>query len=161
MEMYKDGGLVIDTDGMEWRTLAPGVGIKVLRLDRESGAWTIMIRSEKGSVLPPHRHIGNSEIYIIKGMGHHEQAGHFKTGDYVLEPNGATHSPLFFVPERRWVTIVHAGRQHAQRIRRRGSSRRGIRLNRVAGLAPCHEIAHGPAPDQAQVHERILGITRR
>ncbi|WP_127128505.1 cupin domain-containing protein [Georgenia sp. SYP-B2076] len=99
MEMDKDGGLVIDTDAMEWRTLAPGVGIKVLRLDRASQEWTIMIRSEKGSVLPPHQHIGNSEIYIIKGAGHHQQAGHFKTGDYVLEPDGATHSPLFFEEE--------------------------------------------------------------
>ncbi|AXH96643.1 hypothetical protein DV701_11395 [Ornithinimicrobium avium] len=87
---------------MQWRTLAPGVGIKVLRLDRASGAWTIMIRSEKGSVLPPHQHLGLSEIYIIKGSGHHEQAGHFKTGDYVIEPDGATHSPLFFQEE-----VVH------------------------------------------------------
>ena len=99
MKLDKDGGLVIDTDGMPWRELAPGVGIKVLRLDGTSGEWTIMIRSEAGSVLPPHQHIGNSEIYIIKGAGHHEQAGHFKTGDYVLEPDGATHSPLFFKEE--------------------------------------------------------------
>jgi anti-sigma factor ChrR (cupin superfamily) len=99
MELDKDGGIVIDTDGMPWRELAPGVGIKVLRLDRETGAWTIMIRSEKGSVLPPHRHIGMSQIYIIKGAGRHEQAGDFKTGDYVIEPDGAVHSPLFFEEE--------------------------------------------------------------
>lgn len=98
-ENNDDAGLVIDVDAMEWRTLAPGVGIKVLRLDRSSGAWTIMIRSEKGSVLPPHRHMGLSEIYIIKGAGHHEQAGGFKMGDYVMEPDGAVHSPLNFEEE--------------------------------------------------------------
>ncbi|GAA1649416.1 cupin domain-containing protein [Georgenia ruanii] len=93
------GSIAIDTDGMPWRELAPGVGVKVLRLDRESGAWTIRIRSEKGSVLPPHRHIGMSQISIIKGAGRHEQAGDFKTGAYVIEPDGAVHRPLFFEEE--------------------------------------------------------------
>lgn len=99
MKIDSNGGLVIDIDGMAWRQLAPGVGIKVLRLDRASDEWTIMIRSEAGSVLPPHQHVGSSEIYIIKGSGHHKQAGHFKAGDYVIEPGGATHSLLVFQEE--------------------------------------------------------------
>lgn len=98
-DMDAHGGMVIDTEALEWRELAPGVGIKVLRLDKESGAWTIMIKSEAGSVLPPHRHEGLSEIYILQGSGRHEEAGEFKAGDYVIEPDGAVHSPLFFTEE--------------------------------------------------------------
>ncbi|OYO24490.1 hypothetical protein CGZ93_03630 [Enemella dayhoffiae] len=107
MKVEEDGGLVIDTGAMEWRTLAPGVGIKVLRLDRATEGWTVMIRSEAGSVLPPHRHEALSEIYIIKGKGHHPETGDFKTGDYVLEAAGATHSALHFSEEVVQVMVAH------------------------------------------------------
>lgn len=107
MKMDKDGGLVIKTDAMEWRTLAPGVGIKVLRLDRESGSWTVMIRSEKGSVLPPHRHDGLAEIYIIQGAGNHPETGDFNTGDYVIESDGAIHSALHFQEEVVQIMVSH------------------------------------------------------
>jgi anti-sigma factor ChrR (cupin superfamily) len=137
MEIDKDGGLVIDTDAMEWRTLAPGVGIKVLRLDRASEEWTIMIRSEKGSVLPPHQHIGNSEIYIIKGAGHHEQAGHFKTGDYVLEPDGATHSPLFFNEE---VIQIMFAKGPSQFLDENGNPTFLMDVNMLSGFAEEHVL---------------------
>lgn len=94
-----DGGSVTDTASMPWRDLAPGVGLKVLRLDRATGAWTIMIKSSPGSVLPPHRHLAHSEIYILSGSGHHDQTGAFKAGDFVVEPDGAMHSPLVFTDE--------------------------------------------------------------
>lgn len=92
-------GHVIDTNQLQWRPLAPGVSLKVLRLDEESGAWTVMIRSEPGSVLPPHRHEALSEIFILQGSGHHPETGGFKAGDFVIEPAGAVHSPLVFTEE--------------------------------------------------------------
>jgi anti-sigma factor ChrR (cupin superfamily) len=138
MQIDKDGGLVIDTDAMEWRTLAPGVGIKVLRLDRATEEWTIMIRSEKGSVLPPHQHIGNSEIYIIKGAGHHQQAGHFKTGDYVLEPDGATHSSLFF--EQEVIQIMFA-KGPSQFLDEEGNPTFLMDVNMLGGFAEEHVLA--------------------
>lgn len=97
--MEEGGGNLIDTEQMEWRELAPGVGIKVLRLDRAKGGLTIMVRAQKGSVLPLHRHIGLSEIYIVKGAGHHNETGNFKAGDYIIEPDGAVHTPLRFEEE--------------------------------------------------------------
>lgn len=142
MGMDKDGGFVIDTDGMEWRTLAPGVGIKVLRLDKESGAWTIMIRSEKGSVLPPHRHMGLSEIYIIKGAGHHEQAGDFKTGDYVIEPDGAVHSPLFFEEE---VVQIMVAQGPSAFLNEDGSTSFLMDVNMLSAFAGDETYASSPA----------------
>lgn len=97
--MNTELGHVINTNDLEWRELAPGVGIKVLRLDDQSGAWSVMIRSEPGSVLPPHRHDALSEIFILKGQGTHPETGDFQAGDFVIEPAGAIHSPLFFTEE--------------------------------------------------------------
>lgn len=97
--MDGDGGIVIGTDDIEWRDLAPGVGIKVLRLDRATEKWTVMLRAQPGAVLPPHQHLGNSELYILQGAGRHEETGEFRAGDYVLEAEGANHSPLFFEEE--------------------------------------------------------------
>ncbi len=105
--MGYDGGSVIATETMEWRPLAPGVSIKVLRLDRATGAWTVMINSEPGSVLPRHQHLGVSEIYILRGAGHHPETGDFKAGDYVLEADGAVHSPLHFDQQVTQIMVSH------------------------------------------------------
>lgn len=69
-----------------------------MRLPSLTGSSAVVLG---GSHVPmsPHRHLGLSEIYIIKGDGHHEQAGDFKTGDYVIEPDGAVHSALVFEQE--------------------------------------------------------------
>lgn len=58
-----------------------------------------MIRAEPGGCLPRHRHLGRSEIYIIKGNGAHPQTGSFSPGDFIIEHKGATHEPLFFGEE--------------------------------------------------------------
>ncbi|TDZ53784.1 Lipase 1 [Colletotrichum trifolii] len=65
----------------------------------ETGAYTVIVRAEKGGVLPRHRHIESAEIYVIRGDGKHPQAGHFAQGDYVLERRGAVHDPLVFEEE--------------------------------------------------------------
>lgn len=101
------GGLVLETDKIAWRDLAPGVSIRVLRLDKAKEAWTVMIRSEPGSVLPRHRHLGLSEIYILDGGGHHPETGDFKTGDYIVEADGAVHSPLHFDQQVTQVMVAH------------------------------------------------------
>lgn len=99
MKVDKDGGVVIDTNAMEWRELAPGVSIKVLRLKRETEEWTVMFRCEAGAVLPAHQHLGDAEIYNLEGAGYHEQTGPFKAGDYVFETDGSMHSPLVFTQQ--------------------------------------------------------------
>ncbi|WYZ36117.1 hypothetical protein EsH8_X_000764 [Colletotrichum jinshuiense] len=93
---YSDAGDTIHCNELKWLPLAPQVWIKLVKLTPETGAYTVMIRAEKGGVLPRHRHDESAEIYVIRGDGNHPQTGHFAHGDYVLERKGAIHDPLTF-----------------------------------------------------------------
>lgn len=97
--MNKDSGITVDCDNLPWLSLAEGVGVRVLRLDRESGVFTLMVRAEAGAVLPRHRHLDEAEIYVILGAGTHPQTGFFKAGDYVHENKGALHEAVTFDEE--------------------------------------------------------------
>ncbi|TDZ24618.1 Lipase 1 [Colletotrichum orbiculare MAFF 240422] len=88
-----DGGDTIHCDDLKWLPLAPKVWIKLIKMTPETGAYTVIVRAEKGGVLPRHRHIGSAEIYVIRGDGKHPQTGHFAQGDYVLERKGASRCP--------------------------------------------------------------------
>ena len=77
-----------------WTPLAPGIEMQIFHADESSGVWTVKIRMRAGSTLPPHRHEGASEFYILEGQGVHREAGAFEVGTYAFEPNGALHSPV-------------------------------------------------------------------
>jgi anti-sigma factor ChrR (cupin superfamily) len=94
--MNQRGGDTIDGSKIPWLPLAPGVQIKPLRLHEESGAFTVMIQAERDAVLPRHRHLAESHIYIIEGKGTHPQTGHYAPGSYVYEREGAVHDELRF-----------------------------------------------------------------
>lgn len=79
-----------------WLDLAPGITYRLLRLDEQSGQFTIMIRAAAGSRLPRHRHEAAAEIYIVKGNGFHPQTGPFSQGDYVFEQKNAIHDAVDF-----------------------------------------------------------------
>lgn len=82
-----------------WMDLAPGVRMRVLRIDEKRGHFTMMIHASAGSRLPLHRHEAAAEIYILKGSGVHPQTGAFKQGDYVYEAENAVHTPVDFTEE--------------------------------------------------------------
>lgn len=105
--MVQHGGDVIHTDEVPWLPLAPGVSMRPLRLDDASGAFTVMIRAMPGAVLPRHKHIGLSEIYVLKGESTHPQTGYTKPGDYISEHAGAVHEPLHFQEETILFMVSH------------------------------------------------------
>lgn len=84
------------TDPASWRPLAPGVAMQILRMSTETGQFTVIIRADKGSVLPRHRHLSPGEIYILSGSGTQPQTGPFKPGDYFFENAGAVHDAFMF-----------------------------------------------------------------
>ncbi|KAK6819078.1 hypothetical protein RU639_008115 [Aspergillus parasiticus] len=92
----EDGGFTVHCKELEWLPLAPKVFIKIIKTVPETGEYSIMVRAEKGGVLPQHRHLDSAEIYVTKGSGAHPQTGSFAEGDYVSESKGATHDPLVF-----------------------------------------------------------------
>ena len=77
-----------------WTPLAPGIEMQVFYADAASGVWTVKILMHGGSTLPPHRHVGASEFYILEGKGTHKEAGDFEPGSYAFEPEEAVHSPV-------------------------------------------------------------------
>jgi hypothetical protein len=63
----------------EWRTLAPGITLKLLRGDAGCGTMTAFIRMLPGSSLAPHGHSQTEECLVVEGEifigGHRVCAG--------------------------------------------------------------------------------------
>lgn len=97
--MNHSAGDTIRTDKLPWLPLAPGVRIKALRLEEETGEFTVMIHAEPNAVLPRHRHLEESHIYVVTGKGKHPQTGEFEPGNYVYERKGTIHEELKFEEE--------------------------------------------------------------
>ena len=45
----------------------PGIGLRVLAVDRARGTVTMALRADPGAVYPSHRHSGPEECYVLKG----------------------------------------------------------------------------------------------
>ena len=51
----------------KWKTVAPGVEVRKLQVDRTRGIVTLMIRMAPNAVLPAHDHKGPEDSYVIAG----------------------------------------------------------------------------------------------
>ena len=81
------------TNDLPWAPF-PGVedsGFKLLRVNRDIGGMTALLRIPPGSAGPMHKHCGAGEYLILKG---HVPFGDtvLGPGDYFFEPAGLTHS---------------------------------------------------------------------
>jgi len=87
-------GIAVRKDEGRWQSLsAPGVSLKVLRSNKESGESTILLRFEAGASFPAHNHPGGEEVYIIEGdikLGKHE----LNAGDYLYTPPDGKHAAI-------------------------------------------------------------------
>jgi quercetin dioxygenase-like cupin family protein len=76
----------------EWRpSRFPGVALKVLRSDKESGESASLVRLEPGASVPAHDHPAGEEVFVLDGdvrIGRH----HMKTGDYLYTPPSEKHA---------------------------------------------------------------------
>jgi hypothetical protein len=81
------------TDDLPWAPF-PGVedsGFKLLRVNRDIGGITALLRIPPGSAGPMHKHLGAGEYLILKGnIPFGEKV--LGPGDYFFEPAGLTHS---------------------------------------------------------------------
>ena len=81
----------IEMDALPWRpTPFPGVEIKVLLEDRDSGLMTTITRMAPGAVLPRHEHVDIEQTYVLEGRLVDEE-GEVKAGEYVWRPAGSIH----------------------------------------------------------------------
>lgn len=81
----------IDVPTLPWQpTRFPGVEIKVLMEDPDTGLATVLTRMAPGSVLTDHEHVDTEQTYVLEGsLVDHE--GTAQTGTFVWRPAGSRH----------------------------------------------------------------------
>jgi anti-sigma factor ChrR (cupin superfamily) len=83
---------------MRFHPILPGVQASLFFSSRETGRWTVLLRCEKGSALPRHKHYGAGEYYVVHGRMEYV-SGVAETGAYGYEPLGSIHDRTSFVEE--------------------------------------------------------------
>ena len=81
----------IDVASLPWQpTRFPGVDIKVLMEDSETGLQTVLTRMAPGAVLTDHAHAAIEQSFVLEGsLADHE--GEVTAGNYVWRPAGSRH----------------------------------------------------------------------
>ena len=81
----------VETSDLPWKpTLTPGIDMKVLLEDKESGLLTALFRWQPGTELPLHEHVEIEQTYVLEGSIVDEE-GEVRAGDYVWRPKGNRH----------------------------------------------------------------------
>ncbi len=82
----------VDMEELPWRkTPFPGIEVKMLMEDTETGMMTSLTRMAPGSVLPPHEHVGVEQTYVLEGHLVDDE-GEVRAGQYVWRPAGSVHT---------------------------------------------------------------------
>jgi anti-sigma factor ChrR (cupin superfamily) len=81
---------LVRTQDRQWIGNPKGNQFIVLRISKETGAWSALIKAPAGQVNPPHTHLGPADFYVISG-GFDYRGGSARAGDWVYEPAGAVH----------------------------------------------------------------------
>jgi anti-sigma factor ChrR (cupin superfamily) len=109
--MPDDTGITIrdiSGDSPDWRQLAPGIEMRVLRTCQATGTWAVLYRVEAGTTASPHMHFGSADSYVIKGkMSAGEKS--LSTGDYTWEPNNHRRHEATHFEEDTLFLYIHKG----------------------------------------------------
>lgn len=81
----------VDVAALPWTpTRWPGIELKVLMEDKQSGLLTALTRFAPGAVLPDHEHVEIEQTYVIEGSLI-DAEGEASAGQYVWRPAGSRH----------------------------------------------------------------------
>ena len=82
----------IKGDDVPWEPMAqaPGVQVKVLYKDADSGIFTGLFRIPPGGVVPDHVHTALEQTYVLEGNFGDEE-GMAGPGDFIWRPAGNRH----------------------------------------------------------------------
>ena len=82
----------VRVDELPWTpTPFPGIDIKVLLEDEETGLLTALTRLRPGAVLPLHEHTGLEQTWVLEGRLVDDE-GEVAAGDYVWRPARSRHA---------------------------------------------------------------------
>jgi anti-sigma factor ChrR (cupin superfamily) len=81
----------IDVPSLPWQSSRfPGVEIKVLMEDPDTGLQTVLTRMAPGAVLTDHMHVEIEQTWVLEGSLV-DQEGEAKAGTFVWRPAGSRH----------------------------------------------------------------------
>ena len=81
----------VDVAGLPWQeTRFPGVTMKVLMEDKESGLVTGLFRFAPGAKLPFHEHVAIEQSWVLEGSLKDDE-GEATAGNFVWRPAGNQH----------------------------------------------------------------------
>jgi len=82
----------VEVGALPWKpTPCPGIDMKVLLEDKETGLLTALFRWAPGAELPLHEHVEIEQTYVLQGSIVDEE-GEARAGDYVWRPRGNRHA---------------------------------------------------------------------
>lgn len=81
----------LDVEALPWKpTQVPGIDMKVLVQDKDTGLLTALFRWEPGTELPLHEHVEIEQSWVLEGSIV-DAEGECKAGHYVWRPQGNRH----------------------------------------------------------------------
>lgn len=115
-----DASRYVDVPGIPWKpTPTPGIDMKILMQDEQSGLLTALFRWQPGTQLPLHEHVEVEQTYVLQGSIVDEE-GEVREGGFVWRPRGNRHlarSPggalviSFFLKPNRFLEGEYAGKE--------------------------------------------------
>ena len=100
------GASLVRTKNKEWIATGDGNEFLVLRISKETGAWSALVKAKAGQVNAPHTHIGPADFYVLSG-GFDYRGGSAREGDWVYEPAGAVHEATTHPVDTVYLANVH------------------------------------------------------
>jgi anti-sigma factor ChrR (cupin superfamily) len=81
----------VAVDELPWvPTRFPGVEMKTLMEDKDTGLLTALVRFAPGATLPDHEHVELEQTWVLEGSLH-DHEGVATAGNYVWRPAGSRH----------------------------------------------------------------------
>ncbi|HVH75707.1 MAG TPA: cupin domain-containing protein [Stellaceae bacterium] len=81
----------VEVAGLPWKpTPCPGIDMKILLEDPESGLMTALFRWQPGAELALHEHVEVEQTFVLEGSLEDEE-GEVSAGNYVWRPKGNRH----------------------------------------------------------------------
>jgi anti-sigma factor ChrR (cupin superfamily) len=109
----------VPVESLPWKpTPTPGIDMKILMQDKETGLLTALFRWEPGTELALHEHVEIEQTYVLQGSIVDDE-GEVLEGDFVWRPQGNRHlarSPngalviSFFLKPNRFLSGELAGK---------------------------------------------------
>jgi anti-sigma factor ChrR (cupin superfamily) len=99
----------------DWQEIGPGMLVKTLFVDQSRGTVTSLVRMMPGSALPPHRHLGDEQFYVLEGdcNVHGARLG---PGDFHHAAPGTVHESTYTVDGTTFLLIAPADYEILQRV---------------------------------------------